>query len=669
MKDLTLKVRNLFAAAVAVILLVSSFVLPVSAVATASSKISEYVCDFEGNYSLPVGGSIEQSDNGNALRFKVDTSAITHRFEIFNSNNGELKLNDGSVYSVKISYKVENISASVQSDIKTSINLVRTDGKTDNLVKVKSFPDSTYKPGDKTGWVTASVVFKVTLSDSPEFNRLAINVISPSNAKTPTGDATYIWFDDIVVTECNSNTKTLDFQSNGGSYCDVIMAQSGEKITLPTPSRDLYDFAGWYTDSDLTKKFKSDKMPSGLITKLYASWKASASAIKVEFTDAYDESVVMMVGRPGDTLALPTPTRRDFHFAGWYLDKKLTTKCEYTTFPDASVMLYAKWEVVPFFCDFEDKEAYGNPNDNTLTKRCEISDAEALHGKSALSYNYWKGSNADVAYRWAAIGGVLLINEYGEAFQAVPGATYTIKFKYKLNKVDVKNQGNDRGSFGVTLARETGAWDNRAVIIDGFKDKSVNYNKSDAGTGWKQGKLTFVAEPLGGSIDNSYVYLGIAGDAELVIDDLYIYRVDKKATYDGKCVINFDSQGGSHCETARGEIGETITMPANPVREGYNFLGWCIDPEGEEFFTDDKFVNVYRKLYAAWGRIDAETPEDKPNNKPVGEPVDKPTDVDVDTPKDDGDNMMLYIIIGVGALVVIAGVVIAVVVIKKKKNK
>ena len=667
MKDFILKIRKLFAAAVAVILLVSSFVLPTSAIATASSKVSEYVCDFEGNYSLPVNGSVEQSDNGSALKFKVDTSAITHHFEIFNSNNGELKLNDGSVYSVKISYKVENISASVQSDIKTSINLVRSDGKTDNLVKVKAFPNSTYKPGDNTGWITTSVVFKVSVSDSPEFNRLAINVISPSNAASPTGDATYIWFDDIVVTECNGNTKTIDFQSNGGSYCDVIMAQSGEKITLPTPTRDLYDFAGWYTNSELTKKFKADKMPSGLITKLYASWKPSESAIKVEFTDAYDESVVMMVGRSGDKLTLPTPTRRDFHFAGWYLDKELTQKCDYTTFPDASVMLYAKWEVIPIFCGFEDAGIYGLPNDNTLTKRCQISDAEALHGNSALSYNYWKGSNAEIAYRWAAIGGVLLIDEYGEAFQAVPGATYTIKFKYKLNKVDVKNQGNDRGSFGVTLAKLSGAWYDRAVMIDGFTDKSVNYNKSGAGKGWKEGTLTFVAEPLGGSLENSYVYLGIAGDAELVVDDLYIYRADKKSTYDGKCVINFDSQGGSYCETARGEMGETITMPANPVREGYNFVGWCIDPECEIFFTGDKFANVYRKLYAAWGRVNEETPEEDTDNKQEGEPVDKPTDGNA--PEDDGGDMMLYIIIGAGALVVIAGAVITVVVVKKKKNK
>lgn len=660
MRDFTLKMRKIFAAAVSVILLVSAFVLPASAVATASSKLSEYVCDFEGNYSLSVGGSIEESDNGSALKYKVDTSATTHRFEIFNSNNGELKLNDGSVYAVKISYKVDNVSASVESDMATTINLVRHDGSTNTLVKVKAFPNASYNPGDKTGWVTSTVVFKASITDSPEFNRLAINVFSPTNAKNPTGiaeDATYIWFDDIVVTECNGSTATFDFQTNGGEYLDVLMAQPGETVTLPTPVRDLYDFAGWYTNVDLTKKYDSDKMPSSLITKLYAAWEVSASSVKVEFVNAYDDSVAMMVGRAGDALKLPEPICRDYNFAGWYLDEALTTKCDYTAFPNESVTLYAKWEVIPFFCDFENKEAFGNPNDATLTKRCEISDAEALNGKSALSYNYWKGSQTDKPTQWGAIAGVWLVNEHGEKFQAVPGATYTITFNYKINVVDVKNKGNDRGSFGVILASQGGAWSNRAVMIQGFRDGAVNYKEKDEGSGWKQGTLTFVADPVGGTIDNAYVYIGIAGDAELVVDDLCIYRVDEQFPYDGKCVITFDSQGGSYCETARGEKGETITMPANPVREGYRFMGWYTDLECENLFDSDKFVYGYQRLYADWFLI------------PVEAPVDETAVEDAPEDDDGNNNMLLYIIIGAAAVVVIAGVVIAVVVIKKKKNK
>ncbi len=663
MKDFTSKMRKFFATSVAVVLLASLFVLPVSAVganATASSKISEYVCDFEDNYSLSANGSVEESDNGNALRFKVDSSADTHRFEISNSDKGEFKLNDGSVYAVRISYKVENISASVASEMMTSINLVRHDGNSNNLVKVKNFPNATYNPGDTTGWVSATVVFKASIADSPEFNRLAINVVSPTNAQNPTGiadEATYIWFDDIVVTECNGSTATIDFQSNGGSYCEVLMAQPGETVTLPTPTRDLYDFAGWYTNADLTKKYDSDKMPSSLITKLYAAWEVSATSIKVEFTDAYDDSVQMLVGRAGDALTLPTPTRRDFHFAGWYLDEALTTKCDYTAFPNSSVMLYAKWEVVPFFCGFENKEAYGIPNDSTLTKRCEILGTDVLRGQNSLSYNYWKGSQTEKPTQWRAAAGIMLINEHGEKFQATPGATYTITFSYKVNKVDVQNKGNKQGSFGVILSSTGGAWSNRAVMIQSYdKDLSFTYSKNDIEKGWQTGTLTFVAEPNGGNLDNSYLNIGIAGDAEIVVDDVCVYRVDDKFTYDGKCVINFDSQGGSYCETVRGEFDEVINMPEDPVREGYRFMGWYTDIDCNELFTGDKFVNKYQKLYADWYLI----PPEIPVEEPVADEV----------PEEDGGNngnMLIYIIIGVAAVVVIGAVVIIVVVKKKKK--
>ena len=580
----------------------SIIVLPVSAAGAnvvGNVKLSEYICDFEGNYHSSVAGSIVESENGEALRFKVDTSADNHCFEIHNTDKGDLTINNGNVYAVKIAFKVENISNKEVSDLMTSINLVRYNGNDKALVKIKTFPNATFNPGDTTGWVNATVVFKASIADSPEYNRLAINVVSPSCSKNSSGvvsEYTYIWFDDITVTECTSTTTSIDFQTNGGDYCDVLMAEAGAAITLPTPTRDLYDFVGWYSDANLTNKYTVEKMPSSLVTKVYAAWEVSATSIKVEFADAYDDNVSMLVGRAGDALTLPTPVRHDFHFAGWYLDEELTKKCSYTAFPDASVTLYAKWEVIPFFCDFEQKEAYGTPNDGTFTKRCEISDAEALRGNNALSYNYWKGSQTEKPTQWRAIAGVLLINEHGEKFRAVPGATYTITFNYKLNKVDVQGKGNILGSFGVVLASSGGAWSNRAVMVPGFADEAVNYEKKDVNGEWAKGTITFVANPKGASVDNAYVYLGIAGDAELVVDDLCIYQVDEKFSYDGKCVINFDSQGGNYCETVKGQFGETIVMPKDPVREGYRFMGWYTDSECNSLWRIEREIMRCRFL-------------------------------------------------------------------------
>ncbi len=663
MKNFTNYARKFFAIVLAA-LLVSVVLAPIGAVAataTADSKISEYVCDFEGNYGKTVPGEIAEANGSEALNFIVASSKSTHRFEINNSSSGDFTLNHGSVYAVTISYKVDQISAEVQSEIMTTINLVRYNGNSDTLVKIKTFSGAAFVPGDTTGWVKATVVFKASIADSPEFNRLAINVVSPSCPSTETkveDNMTSIWFDDIVVTECNGNTATYEFTTNGGSHCEVLMAQPGETVTLPTPTRDLYDFAGWYKDSDLTNKLESDKMPASLITKLYAKWEVSASSIKVEFVDAHDENVKMLVGRAGDALTLPTPVRRDFHFAGWYLDEELKTKCNYTTFPNESVVLYAKWEIVPFFCGFENKADYGTPNDSTLTKRCDVLETDPLRGKYSIYYNYWNGSQTEKPTQWRAAAGVMLINEHGEKFQAEPGATYTITFNYKVNKVDIKNKGNKEGSFGIILSSTGGAWSNRMVVAQAYdKKESFIYTKKDIEKGWQQGTLTFVSTPKANSLDNAFVTLGIAGDSEILVDDVCVYRVDEKFTYDGKCVINFDSQGGNYCETVKGEFGETIAMPADPVREGYRFMGWYTDPEGNNLFDTEGAVYEYGylKLYADWFLIPAE--------KPVEEEI-----VVTEPEEDPKNNTLLYIIIA-AAVVLVAVVAVVVVASKKKKPK
>ena len=88
-------------------------------------------------------------------------------------------------------------------------------------------------------------------------------------------------FDDILVQKCDENTKTIEFVSNEGNYCEPVIGKPGQTIELPTPTRDLYKFEGWYTDVELKKAFKKNKMPSDLTTRLYAKWSIAEDAISV----------------------------------------------------------------------------------------------------------------------------------------------------------------------------------------------------------------------------------------------------------------------------------------------------------------------------------------------------------------------------------------------------
>ena len=69
-----------------------------------------------------------------------------------------------------------------------------------------------------------------------------------------------------------SNTYTVTFNTNGGSTINNATTSNDGKITKPEdPVKDYYTFAGWYSDSDLTKEFSFDTVLTENIT-LYAKW-------------------------------------------------------------------------------------------------------------------------------------------------------------------------------------------------------------------------------------------------------------------------------------------------------------------------------------------------------------------------------------------------------------
>ena len=68
-----------------------------------------------------------------------------------------------------------------------------------------------------------------------------------------------------------SSAITVKFNANGGTIVKDVTVKRGEKVTAPETTREGYRFAGWYTDTALTKLFDFDTALTGNIT-LYAKW-------------------------------------------------------------------------------------------------------------------------------------------------------------------------------------------------------------------------------------------------------------------------------------------------------------------------------------------------------------------------------------------------------------
>jgi len=115
-------------------------------------------------------------------------------------------------------------------------------------------------------------------------------------------------------------------------------------VSLPTPTRDGYAFRGWYTEKSGNGGEVTDMILLPRDTTLYAHWTFAHYTITF---DAHGGDVFPAHDTTGEDwrlASLPTPTRADHEFDGWYMDvvgvrEKVTESYVYRE----DVTLYAHW--------------------------------------------------------------------------------------------------------------------------------------------------------------------------------------------------------------------------------------------------------------------------------------------------------------------------------------
>ena len=137
-----------------------------------------------------------------------------------------------------------------------------------------------------------------------------MNVTIP---KGTTGDRTY--------TGCwQAIEYTITLDTSGGNALDAISyAVTSSPITLPTPTRNGYEFVGW-TGEGITTPQTSVKIPKGSTgNKAYtANWKVIEYTITLDTNGGPNVSPIKYTVE--DSFTLPYPLRPGYEFAGWVLD-------------------------------------------------------------------------------------------------------------------------------------------------------------------------------------------------------------------------------------------------------------------------------------------------------------------------------------------------------------
>lgn len=118
---------------------------------------------------------------------------------------------------------------------------------------------------------------------------------------------------------------TITFDTNGGSKISSITFEKGEKVSLPIPTREGYEFLGWFDgDEKITKVSQITKD-----VKLVAKWEKGTSkeddedTFSVIFNTNGGSLVSSQVISLGNTVVKPVnPTKEGYTFVEWQLNGK-----------------------------------------------------------------------------------------------------------------------------------------------------------------------------------------------------------------------------------------------------------------------------------------------------------------------------------------------------------
>lgn len=135
-------------------------------------------------------------------------------------------------------------------------------------------------------------------------------------------------FSAIIIDGGSTTDKyTLSFETNGGSAVKAVTAEKNAVIDLTkyAPTKEGYDFSGWYSDSKLTTAVTSVTMTKDIT--VYAKWTEKSQTAKLPFTDvpetAYYRDAVAWAVEKGVTSGVTATT---------FAPDRVCTRAETVTF-------------------------------------------------------------------------------------------------------------------------------------------------------------------------------------------------------------------------------------------------------------------------------------------------------------------------------------------------
>lgn len=492
----------------------------------------------------------------------------------------------------------------------TLLNVMVNDSETVVLqtIKLKMIDTTTYKiayngnendggtvPSDTTKYSPGS---KIVVAGIGELSKIGYTfskwntkkdgsgaAVSPGDSFTVNGNVTF--YAHWIVKQ-----YTLSFNGNGSTSGGVpgpTKYDYQQSITLPgkgTLEHAGYSFAVWDTKKDGTGKAYSANdtlLIPATDVELFAQWKAlpgykvtynsngaDTGKVPVDSNSYYKGKEVTIAGNPGNLY------RDGYSFSGWNTKSDGTVESYNAgakfSMPDSAVTLYVKWSTNPI-----DSITYheGSSTDGNVPAtvnadsgmQVTIADSGSLY-KTGYTFVGWntKEDGSGKAYKTGdkVAMGTVNIDLYAQWTKAQYSITY---------------YGN--GNTGGTVPPVTKHFYGSEIVLEA------------PGTLQKTGHTFFKwnNDSVGNGIDYA------SGDKITVIGNMQLFA---------KWIINeysivFNTSGGSTLNTQTVKYGDTVVIPAIPLKNSYVFDGWHNDSTcTEKWNFTSSIIKANATLYAKW---------------------------------------------------------------------
>lgn len=372
----------------------------------------------------------------------------------------------------------------------------------------------------------------------------------------------------ILYAHWTAKPITITFNSNGGSSVSNKSVTTGSTYgTLPTPTRDGYDFQGWFTaKSGGTKITASTKVTATSNQTLYAQWKGKSFSVKFNNNGGYGNvpNQSYVVGNKYGSLPTgSTPPNGGLAFDGWYSAASGGTKVTTTTVVNYSwKTLYAHYKAKSFTVSFDSNGGSAVSSKLTVTYNGTYGTLPTTT-KTGYNFSGWYtaksgGTKVTASTKMTATANHTLYAHW-------TAAQYTVSFNANGGSCSTTSQKATYASTYGTLPIPT---------RDGY-DFLGWYTAKSGGT-----KIT-------------------ASTKVTITANLTLY-----AQWKGKTIsVKFDNNGGNgnvpNQSYVVGEKYGSLPTGSTPSSGGYKFDGWYTAKSGGTKVSANTIVNYsWKTLYA-----------------------------------------------------------------------